>query len=237
MLAPALVWLWSSALALDPGASTWGTATLLAAREQLGLRAFVTGSPRCPAPATGRATRCIGLHVHVVEVDGEPVASSEWMYADVEHANRLFAEIDVGFTVVAVDGLDAGMADVETRRDRDHLGRPHFSRGVVHVFVVRRLADVDVEGAEIRGVHWRDRADTSRRWVILSAIGSSTVLAHELGHFFGLPHSGYEVSIMNKAPRPTPTWPDRVFHRDEIAKMRKRRDAMLADGMIVDRSR
>jgi hypothetical protein len=207
---------------------TWGTVTLLQAADKLGLRAFVTGSPACP-PA---AKRCIGLHVHVVEVDGEPVASPQWMYRDVAHANALFAAIGVGFTVVDVDALAATQAQMVTRRDRDLLGRSHFSRGVVHVFVVARLGDVDVAGEEIRGVHWRDRADTSRRWVILSAIGSSTVLAHELGHFFGLPHSTYEVSIMNKAPRPTPAWVDRVFHPDELAVMRGRRDAMLADGML-----
>lgn len=230
MIGAALTAAW---LVAAPLPDTWGTATLVRAADELGLRAFVTGAPRCPKAAK----HCIGLHVHVVEVDGEPVADARWMYRDVAHANKLFAEIGVGFTVVDVDGLGADKADMQTRRDRDLLGRKLFSRGVVHVFVVRRLADVDIAGAEIRGVHWRDRADTARRWVILSAIGSSTVLAHELGHFFGLPHSSYEVSIMNKSPRLSPTWPDRVFHEDELAIMRRRRDTMLADGMIRPRKR
>ena len=232
MIGAALTAAWL-AVAAAPLPDTWGTVTLVRAADELGLRAFVTGSPRCPT----KAKHCIGLHVHVVEIDGDPVADARWMYEDVAHANELFAEIGVGFTVVDVDALPADKAEMDTRRDRDMLGRKLFSRGVVHVFVVRRLADVDVAGEQIRGVHWRDRADTSRRWVILSSIGSFTVLAHELGHFFGLPHSSYEVSIMNKTPRLLPTWPDRVFHENELTIMRRQRDAMLADGMIRDRKR
>ena len=106
------------------------------------------------------------------------------------------------------------------------------------MFVVGRLADVDVAGDEIRGVHWRLRGDRARRWVILSKIARSLVLTHELGHFFGLPHSSHDISVMNKTPRPPP--PDGAalsFAAPEFARMRKRRDRMLGDGMLVDRAR
>src|SRR5690606_9293769 len=112
--------------------------------------------------------------------------------------------IDVNFEIVAASPLPISALEVSTRAERDALA-PHFTRGVAHVFVVGRLADVDVAGAEIRGVHWRLRGDRSRRWVILSKIAGSLVLTHELGHFFGLPHSDHDISVMNKTPRPPPT--------------------------------
>ena len=221
------------------GASLWmggptlgamGAVTLARAHEQLGREAFVTGSPPCPAAAR----RCFELAVHVVEVDEVPVQTPVWLAAQVREANRLFAPIGVGFRVGSVAPVDAERTDVDTRLDRDLLGRDEHSLGVIHVFVVRRLADVDVEGEVIRGVHWRDRADTSRRWIILSSIASSMVLAHETGHFFGLPHSSYRTSIMNKSPHMNPPWPMRTFVDEELAIMGRRRDAMVADGTLVD---
>jgi len=63
------------------------------------------------------------------------------------------------------------------------------------------------------------------------------VLAHELGHFFGLPHSKYPVSIMNKTPRDDPPHAERGFHAKELAIMTRQRDAMIADGTLELRKR
>ena len=213
--------------------SVAGLAVLTHLAKEGGRELFVDGTGECPR----EAKRCFGIALHVVEVEGKPVAPPLWVYQHVETANRLFAPISVGFEVVSVEAEAAELAHMDTRKDRDLLGREDFNRGVVHVYVVAQLDDVDIEGEQIRGVHWRDRADTSRRWIILSAIGSRMVLAHELGHFFGLPHSKYQVSIMNKTPRPKPKWRDRVFAKPEVEKMKRHRDAMLADGMLIDRNR
>ncbi|MEX1362522.1 MAG: matrixin family metalloprotease [Nannocystaceae bacterium] len=215
-----------------PTLGAQGAATMARAREQLGRQAFVTGSPRCPA----KARRCFELALHVVEEDGEDVQTPQWFAAQVREANRLFAPIGVGFTVGSVAPVDARFADVATRLQRDELGRTEHSLGVIHVFVVRRLGDVDVEGEVIRGVHWRDRAETSRRWIILSSIASSMVLAHETGHFFGLPHSRYRTSLMNKSPHRDPPWSQRTFVDEELRIMEGRRDQMLADGTLRDRA-
>jgi hypothetical protein len=209
------------------------TAALLQAQPALGMRAFVTGSPACSAK------HCFGIVVHVVVVGDEPVQPPAWFARQVAEANGLFARIDAGFVVAEVQSAPEELADIDTRAERDGLGRgegehaPH----VVHVWVVRRLADVDIEGDEIRGVHWRDRADPTRRFVILSSIAPPRVLAHELGHFFGLPHSKYPISIMNKEPRTTPPAPTRSFHPKELAIMTRQRDAMIANGTLKLRKR
>ncbi len=195
------------------------------------LACFVDRTPRCPP----ERRLCFGLHVHVVVGPRGPVQDDAWLSAQLEHAFRVFEPVEVGFEVVAVDAIGPEFTQVATREQRDAIGRPHFGRGVAHVFVVGRLDDVDVPGEQIRGVHWRQRSNTDKRWVILSGIAQSTVLAHELGHFFGLPHSSYRRSIMNKTPREDPPWEQRVFVDEELAIVRSERDAMLGDGMLVDR--
>lgn len=218
----------ASVWAGGPTLGAMQAATLMEARQRLGRQAFVTGSPPCPE----QARRCFELAVHVVEEDGQDVQTPQWMAEQVQEANRLFAPIGVGFRVGSAKVVDAAFADVKTRLERDRLGRDEHTLGVVHVFVVRRLADVDVEGEVIRGVHWRDRAETSRRWIILSSIASPMVLAHELGHFFGLPHTKHRESIMNKSPHLDPPWPLRTFPKEEQAIMARRRDEMIGDGTL-----
>jgi hypothetical protein len=219
----------ASLLASGPTLGAMGAATLVAAQERLGRDAFVTGSPACPEAAK----RCFEIALHVVEEDGKDVQTPQWFAEQVTEANRLFAPIGVGFRVGSAKLVDARFADMQTRLDRDLLGRPEHTLGVVHVFVVRRLADVDVEGEVIRGVHWRDRAETSRRWIILSSIAGPVVLAHELGHFFGLPHTRHPRSIMNKSPHMDPPWHLRDFPREEQAIMSRRTGEMVDDGTLA----
>lgn len=222
--------LWASLVASGPMLGAMGAVTLAQAQERLGREAFVAGSPACPV----EAKRCFAIALHMVEEDGADVRTPQWVAEQVTEANRLFAPIGVGFRVGSAKAVDARFADVRTRLDRDLLGRDEHTLGVVHVFVVRRLADVDVAGEVIRGVHWRDRSQTSRRWIILSSIASPMVLAHELGHFFGLPHTTHPQSIMNKSPHMDPPWHLRTFPKEEQAIMARRRDAMLGDGTLVD---
>jgi hypothetical protein len=207
------------------------TAALLQAQPALGMKAFVTGAPACSEK------HCFGIVAHVVVVGEAPVQTPAWFARQVEEANALFATIDVGFVVAEVRSVSDDLADIDSRAERDSLGKGEHDPHVVHVWVVRRLADVDIEGDEIRGVHWRDRREPTRRYVILSSIAMSRVLAHELGHFFGLPHSKYPVSIMNKTPRDDPPPSERGFHAKELVIMTRDRDAMIADGTLQLRKR
>lgn len=152
-----------------------------------------------------------------------------WLAAQVSEANRLFARLKVCFVLRRVGSLPARDGVMKTRSQRTALGgaksakgnqKERIKRGRVDLFIVNRLGDVDVPGAEIRGVHWRDPQDrTRRRWIILSRIARPKVLAHELGHYFDLPHSRYASSIMNKRPRAKPPMRERGFVSAEYAKM------------------
>ena len=192
------------------------------------LEAFDAAQPGC-----GEAKYCVGIHLHVVTRDGTWAQSPEWLATQLVEANRHFAKIHTAFRVVAADEVGPEWGHVATREQRDDLGRERFSRGVIHLFVIERLDDVDAPGEQIRGLHWRQRSNTDKRWVLLSKIAPPMVLAHEFGHFFGLPHSTYAASIMNKKPREFPPREQRGFVSQEVVIMRGRRNEMLADRTLT----
>lgn len=195
------------------------------------LEGFSTGNSACPEAAT----YCFGIHLHMLVTDGAPAQSSDWIEEQLGHTNRLFAPISVGFYLQDVTALPSDKAEILTRQDRDLLGRKYFSRGGVHVFLVQKLADVDEEGKFLNGVHWRDRSDKSRRWIILASTAWSLTLAHEMGHFFNLPHSSYNDSLMNKKPRETPAPEDRYFVPQEEAIMKSNLKSMTKSKMLVSK--
>ena len=178
---------------------------------------------------------CFGVELWIALRDGVPVQTPEWVGAQVERANHFFAEIGVGLELTAIHPLEEGEVVIETRDDRDLLGHDRWTSGVIHVFIVGQLDNVDEDGV-INGVHWRDRADTSHRWIIVSATAWHMTFVHELGHYFGLPHSEYHISMMNKTTRAIAPG-DLTFHEDEFARMRRMVERRLESGRLRNRSR
>jgi hypothetical protein len=167
----------------------------------------------------------VPVEVFVVHEHGAPVVSRDWLDAQVAHANRLFWPAQVGFEIERAEAISARYAHIASRAERDALADaappPGRTPGRVHLFVVRQLDDVDIEGNLLYGVHWRLRRDRGQTWIIMSTRDtSSTVFAHELGHLFELPHSRYPESIMNKSPHLDIPWPERVFAEPELRRIR-----------------
>jgi hypothetical protein len=189
--------------------------------------------PPCPNADQDDATptRCIGLRIHhAVELDP---ATRAWLDLQLSEANRLFAPAELAFTTSMLVPLPEHHREIHTREDRDELGHDRFATGTIDVYIVARLGDVDLPGQEIRGVHWRSQKDRSRRFVIVSTISPPKVLAHELGHFFGLPHSRYPESIMNKAPRASPPYEQRRFADRELSRIKTRAKELLRSGALT----
>ncbi len=214
-------------------------------------------APAAPATTESacRVSRCLSIEVFVLvpagsrsaPVHGQRVPGSPppphrssvpdreaWFRTQVRHANRLFAPLDIGFQVSVRRTVD-GPARIRTRKQRDALGQHPRDPRSISVFLVGELDDVDIEGHMLRGVHWRKRTDRSQTWIILSALDDTgAVLAHELGHYFGLPHSRDPRSVMNKSPHDDPAFVDRVFTTADIATLRTGLGARAPRSVVYD---
>jgi hypothetical protein len=182
-------------------------------------------------PLSKKAVHKIALRLHIT-MDPNRKFNEEvsWLRDQIKTANRLFKKVKVCFIPKQIVRLSARHMRVKTRRHRTALGRHQngFKPRVIDLFIVSLLGDVDKKGEEIRGVHWRDPKDRqNKRWIFLSRIARPQVLAHELGHYFSLPHSTYPASIMNKNPRKNPPYEQRGFVKNEIKQMIKARKEML----------
>ena len=193
------------------------------------LAAAVAALPACDAARV----HCIGIKLHVTVGDDGPIARPDWLATQLAAANRHFAPLDVAFQVIGVDALPASAAHIATPGDRDELSTGRLGGGVIHAFIVSELDDIDHPSEIIRGVTWHTR-DDDRKYIIVSTVAPERVLAHELGHFFGLPHSTYKVSIMNKREREQPPPEQRTFADEEIAAMRPALGRLLRAKVIAE---
>ncbi|HEX7840927.1 MAG TPA: matrixin family metalloprotease [Kofleriaceae bacterium] len=214
-----------------------GLSTLVGSRVARGdtgadLAALTAGLPACdPARA-----HCIGIHLHVPLGGDGAIAKADWLAVELAAANRHFAPLGVGFQVVGSDALPEAASHIATRRERDAVSDGRLTGKVIHVFITGQLDDVDEPNGFIRGVTWHLRG-SDRKYVILSTVAPDRVLAHELGHVFGLPHSKYAISIMNKTDRAEPPPEQRTFADEELAAMRPVLKRLLRDQVISDVAR
>ncbi|HEU4731315.1 MAG TPA: matrixin family metalloprotease [Kofleriaceae bacterium] len=200
-----------------------------AAHAAADLAALIAGL----APCDAARAHCFGIQLHVTVTGDGVIAKPDWLATQLAAANRQFAALGVAFQVVGIDALPAGAAHIATRADRDELATGRLGSGVIHAFIVGQLDDIDRDGQVIRGVTWHTRED-GRKYILVSTAAPERVLAHELGHFFGLPHSSYAISIMNKRERKRPPPEQRRFADVEIAAMRPVLLRLVRDKVISE---
>jgi hypothetical protein len=186
-------------------------------REAIDVRAYQEAAPSC-AESTGQ---CFGLRIHLAVDDGAPVVAADWLAASLAASNEMFAPAGASFRAVSFKPSKDLPIRIASRKDRDALGASETASPVIDVFVVKALADLEDRKVVRLGVHWRMTDSPSRRFIIVSSAAHAHVLAHELAHFFGLPHSSYPISIMNKTPRALPPLQERRFADDELPILKR----------------
>lgn len=189
------------------------------------------------APFVGSATSALRaqdpaafpLSIAIASEGQARVVDDAWLEAELAAANAIFSPSNVSFTVRATRPLDARFTHLETRADRHALGA-ELQPGVINVFVVGSLRDVDDPSQMRRGVHWRPAGLPGAHFVIVSSVSGPDVLAHELGHFFGNPHSDTPNDVMSYQRDGTV---QAFFEAHELARIRRFARRFLASGEIV----
>lgn len=151
---------------------------------------------RLPA-AEAKDPIAVPLVVHVAPgADAKAVRDDAWIDAQIAEAERLLGPAGLHFDKKRERALPVAMAKLETKDDRDALAG-ELVKGSLNVMIVASLRDVDDPSRLRMGVHWRPRKALKKHFVIVAASAMPTTLAHELGHYFGLPHDAVTNNLMS----------------------------------------
>lgn len=182
--------------------------------------------PRAAVAAPPDVTFPISIAVAVE--DGVPARDDAWIATQIADANELYAPTGVRFRWTLRREIPSAHAQIHTRADRDALA-PLVEKNVIDVFVVAALEDVDEPGRYRKGVAWTSKP-TGKRFLILSGAAFRTVLAHELGHFFGNGHSVVADNLMSYVRTGA-----RVFLDDlQVERIQSFAERFLAIGRLPD---
>ncbi|MBX3228539.1 MAG: hypothetical protein KIT84_07795 [Labilithrix sp.] len=183
------------------------------------------------AAADARADDAVfGLSFSIAKKEGgagDRVVDDPWVDAQIAEANRLFSPLGTRFRWTIEKPLAEPHAAMHSRADRDAL-TPLTETKAIDVFLVRELEDVDDPGTYRRGVCWTGRG--GKRFIIVSRIAGPTVLAHELGHFFGNPHSPVPDNFMSYSRTGAAVFLDDA----QAATIKSFTTRFLASGRLVD---
>jgi hypothetical protein len=138
-----------------------------------------------------------GLAISIAQESsgGARIVDDPWVDQQIAVANELFGPLGVRFRWSSETTLPEPHGEMHSRSDRDVLTK-RLERGLVNVFFVRELEDVDDPGRFRMGVTWTSRID-QRRYIVVARSARPSVLAHELGHFFGNQHSTVVNNLMS----------------------------------------
>lgn len=118
-----------------------------------------------------------------------------WLDTQIARANVLFSGAHVGFVRDPDVLLPASLYVIE-RQSALRLTTSLLDPTVIDVFVVDALDGLDDETGEVLGIT-EVRRQSARHCVLLEANEPrDSVLAHELGHYFGLRHARDRANLM-----------------------------------------
>jgi hypothetical protein len=164
--------------------------------------------------------RAVPLSLAIAVDVGVAVTDAAWIDSQIAAMAALYVPLGLQPVVTAVRPMASSFVHMETRSDRDALAK-ELRPGVANVFVVGTLRDVDEPDRMRRGVHWRNRANPSLRYVILASEAMPPVLAHEMGHYFGLFHSSVVDNLMSYEHTGRPAFLDAAQARTIQANARE----------------
>lgn len=163
---------------------------------------LLTGSAFAkPDPKPLVVPYAIGVVTRKVDKDGKtvdaPVVSKAFVDEQLKQCAEIFGEFALSFAAGAKErALDGKMAKLEDRADRDAMA-DFMLPGVVNIYFVESLRDVDDPKKHRMGVTWRKLSNLKKKYVIVAASARETTLAHELGHFLGNDHSYVKNNLMS----------------------------------------
>lgn len=194
----------------------------------------VSGAWAKPSPpALPKIPVAFAIAARTIEKDGKrtsaPVVTRAWVVAQLEQANAIFGEHAIGFREAKeATALDEKLAMLENRSDRDALAS-ELRAGVVNVFFVESLRDVDDPKLHRMGVMWRNLRDLKKKYVIVAASARETTLAHEIGHYLGNDHSYVKNNLMSY----TRDGGKVTLNADQAARARRTAEAHFAKKDLV----
>ena len=168
------------------------------------------------------------ISIVVAVENGAPAQSDAWISAQIDDANALYGPLGIRFRWTFRREMSAEHAEMHSRGDRDALA-PLVDKNVIDVFIVKALEDVDEPGRYRKGVAWTSKPD-GKRFLIVSSIAPRTVLAHELGHFFGNGHSDVPDNLMSYSRTGAPVF----FDDAQIDRIHLFSERFLASGRLHD---
>jgi len=186
--------------------------------------------PRAAHAQSGGLDAVFGLSFSIARQTASDarIVDEGWVDAQINEANRLFSPLGTRFRWTIEKPLAETHASMHTRADRDALTPLTEANGVVDVFLVRELEDVDDPGTYRRGVCWTGKG--GKRFLIVSQVAGISVLAHELGHFFGNQHTQVTDNLMSYSRTGAPPFLD----DGQKATITAFSTRFLATGRLVD---
>ncbi len=126
--------------------------------------------------------------------DGSAVVAHDWVVSQLRAAEEMYAPTGLHFRLTEWRALPSSAARIANRAERDALA-PMCAAQVINVLVVSSLQDVDTSEEMYRmGVTWIGRGV---KYIIVATSARPSTLAHEIGHFFGLHHTGVKNNLMS----------------------------------------